>query len=234
MKGPLIFEYLRSHLKDCLVPVANCSRQHFNSHEKSEISLHKYFDWWERFIESGHQETTTEPLLYLKDLHPQQEEDESFYSVPQFFQSDWLNEFLIESQKQDYRFVQEGPQRFMDTPFHSDVFSSFSWSTNIVGEKRWIFLEAGQEKLLLGAKDGKLPFSISPEDLQVKNIPYYELIQGPNEAVFVPSGWFHQVWNLEDTISINHNLFNGTQIDKILAGPPHQLGLRDRGARQLG
>ena len=32
--------------------------------------------------------------------------------------------------------------------------------------------------------------------------------QGPGEAIFVPSGWFHVVENLEDTLSINHNWFN--------------------------
>lgn len=35
------------------------------------------------------------------------------------------------------------------------------------------------------------------------------VIQEAGEAIFVPSGWYHQVTNLEDTISINHNWFNG-------------------------
>lgn len=33
--------------------------------------------------------------------------------------------------------------------------------------------------------------------------------------MFVPSGWYHQVWNLDDTISVNHNWFNGCNIDRI-------------------
>ncbi|GIY93508.1 2-oxoglutarate and iron-dependent oxygenase JMJD4 [Caerostris extrusa] len=32
---------------------------------------------------------------------------------------------------------------------------------------------------------------------------------------FVPSGWYHQVWNIEDTISINHNWFNSCNIHYI-------------------
>lgn len=35
------------------------------------------------------------------------------------------------------------------------------------------------------------------------------------ETIFVPSNWYHQVWNLNDTISINHNWFNGCNILKI-------------------
>lgn len=204
------FDYLKANLTDRPVPVANCSKQYFNAHEKSEISLHKYLDWWREFISSGHSLTAHDDLLYLKDWHLQQEDEKekgvassSFYEVPKYFQSDWLNEYLMGSKKQDYRFVYMGPKGSW-TPFHSDVYSSFSWSTNIVGMKRWIFLEAGQEKRLLN-ENNRLPFSIDPADLMARQIPFFELLQGPNEAVFVPSGWFHQVWNLEDTISINHN-----------------------------
>ena len=34
------------------------------------------------------------------------------------------------------------------TPFHTDVFGSYSWSSNIVGRKRWIFLPPGEERKL--------------------------------------------------------------------------------------
>lgn len=95
------------------------------------------------------------------------------------------------------------------TPLHSDVFSSFSWSTNILGRKKWIFFPPGEEKKLFD-KLGNLPFSITNHSLE--NIKYFEVIQNPGEAIFVPSDWHHQVWNLDDTISINHNWFNGCNI----------------------
>ena len=34
------------------------------------------------------------------------------------------------------------------------------------------------------------------------------LEQGPGEALFVPSGWYHQVHNTTDCVSINHNWLN--------------------------
>uniref|UniRef100_A0A453ET29 JmjC domain-containing protein n=1 Tax=Aegilops tauschii subsp. strangulata TaxID=200361 RepID=A0A453ET29_AEGTS len=52
------------------------------------------------------------------------------------------------------------------------------------------------------------------EDVSEKQFPEFnkaewiECIQEQNEIIFVPSGWYHQVYNLEDTISINHNWFN--------------------------
>lgn len=98
---------------------------------------------------------------------------------------------------------------FYRTPLHSDVFSSFSWSTNIFGRKKWIFFPPGEEEKLFD-KLGNLPFSISNNEL--KNTKHFEVIQNPGEAIFVPSNWHHQVWNLDDTISINHNWFNGCNI----------------------
>ena len=41
-----------------------------------------------------------------------------------------------------------------------------------------------------------------------EELPCFEIIQKSNEALFVPSGWIHQVENLEDTISVNHNWIN--------------------------
>lgn len=41
------------------------------------------------------------------------------------------------------------------------------------------------------------------------------MIQQAGEAIFVPSGWYHQVWNLEDTISINHNWINGCNVKNV-------------------
>lgn len=57
---------------------------------------------------------------------------------------------------------------------------------------------------------GNLPYDISSEDLTVAK--HFEIIQEPGEVIFVPSNWHHQVWNLENTISINHNWVNGCNI----------------------
>lgn len=48
-----------------------------------------------------------------------------------------------------------------------------------------------------------------------KETIWTECIQEENEIIFVPSGWYHQVQNLEDTISINHNWFNAHNLSWI-------------------
>lgn len=82
---------------------------------------------------------------------------------------------------------------------------------NICGKKKWILFPPGEENFL---KDnlGNLPYDIT----QCKHERiFFEIIQEPGEAIFVPSGWHHQVWNLEDTISVNHNWINGCNVNNM-------------------
>lgn len=39
--------------------------------------------------------------------------------------------------------------------------------------------------------------------------------QEAGEILFVPSRWHHQVHNLEDTLSINHNWLNSANVENI-------------------
>ncbi|KAL4216910.1 JmjC domain-containing protein 4 [Mactra antiquata] len=107
------------------------------------------------------------------------------------------------------------------TPFHADVFRSYSWSANICGKKKWIFYPPGCEESLKD-RHGNLIYDImSPDHDDLEKYPHahkvksqrLEVIQGQGQVIFVPSGWHHQVFNLEDTISINHNWLNGCNID---------------------
>ncbi|EPS61123.1 hypothetical protein M569_13677, partial [Genlisea aurea] len=103
------------------------------------------------------------------------------------------------------------------TPLHADVFRSYSWSANICGRKQWFFLSPSQNHLVFDRYMRSSVYDIF-EDVCSSEYPgfdkasWWECIQEPNEVIFVPSGWYHQVHNLEDTISINHNWFNSYNI----------------------
>jgi len=203
--GSFDIDSLRNTLKDRQVPVANCTKQYFDSHEKMEMSFGDYADYWKG---------ERAELLYLKDFHLKKKLPElDYYNVPHYFASDWLNEFLIDNSMDDYIFIYIGPAGSW-TSFHSDVFGSFSWSANIYGLKKWLMLPPGEEEKLKDAF-GKLPFSIDCDMLLDRNVKYFEVLQNCNETIFVPSGWYHQVFNLEDTISVNHNWFNGCNLNRI-------------------
>ncbi|RLW11403.1 hypothetical protein DV515_00001237 [Chloebia gouldiae] len=144
--------------------------------------------------------------------------EQDVYTTPVYFSSDWLNEYWDAVAVDDFRFVYMGPKGSW-TPFHADVFRSYSWSANICGRKRWLLYPAGQEEFLKD-RHGNLPFDVTAPDLRDKRIyprygqsqPPLEILQEAGEIVFIPSGWHHQVYNLEDTISINHNWVNGCNV----------------------
>lgn len=72
------------------------------------------------------------------------------------------------------------------------------------------------EELKLKDSLGNLPFSISAEMLNEKNVKYFDVIQDCDETLFVPSKWFHQVRNIDDSVSVNHNWFNACNIHIIV------------------
>lgn len=204
--------------KDCLVPVSNCNKKFFNSQQCSEESFCSYKKYWECYTQSYPE---SEPCKYLKDWHFHRDNKHNYtaYRTPKYFCSDWLNEWwenkTDSEEENDYRFVYIGPKGSW-TPFHTDVFGSYSWSANIVGKKRWIFFPPGEE-LKLKDKFGNLVYDVESKEAQLLETTNgtaikLEVIQNSGEIVFVPSGWHHQVTNLEDTISINHNWFNGCNI----------------------
>lgn len=159
-----------------------------------------------------------QPLLYVKDWHlarwvSRNPTAQPFYTTPSLFADDWLNYHYCTFTDDDFRFVYFGIQG-TSTPFHKDVYDSYSWSTNVVGRKLWTFWAPDD-------KDGRQPG--------------IEVIQEAGETVFVyvaslsssqnllpelncfpsPSGWFHAVENLTTCISINHNWSNSVNLPSM-------------------
>ncbi len=71
----------------------------------------------------------------IKQLHSSTHEQVEPYTVPDVFADDWMNN-LSHPSKDDFRFVYAGT-RNSQTLLHRDVYTSYSWSTNVVGEKVW-------------------------------------------------------------------------------------------------
>ncbi|XP_031984830.1 2-oxoglutarate and iron-dependent oxygenase JMJD4 isoform X2 [Corvus moneduloides] len=121
------------------------------------------------------------------------------------------------------------------TPFHADVFRSYSWSANVCGRKRWLLYPAGHEEFLKDCH-GNLPFDVTAPDLRDKRIyprysqsqPPLEIIQESGEIVFVPSGWHHQVYNLVRECASHRELFPlGAAASSCLMGVEFQRFSRD-------
>ncbi|XP_058227408.1 arginine-specific demethylase JMJ20 isoform X3 [Rhododendron vialii] len=159
---------------------------------------------------------------YTKEFTDQKREE---MSVSEFI-GDWLefssgefNDGKSLLYLKDWHFVKVRI-RSTWTPLHADVFRSYSWSANVCGKKKWYFLSPTQRHLVF---DRNMKCSVYDifEDVSKTKFPAFdkaiwmECTQEENEIIFVPSGWYHQVHNLEDTISINHNWFNAYNISWV-------------------
>ncbi len=168
-------------------------------------------EWIQMLKVSGKDDMGRSPH-YLKDWHLllglQDHQDCSLrlYECPPIFEHDILNSFLCRFTKGDYRFCYWGP-RGSYTTRHSDVLHSFSWSYNVVGTKQWIFFQD------LGSPTEESNI-VHPPKKRLNHKDQIVVIQKAGQAMFVPSKWQHEVVNLEETISINHNWVTTANLDQ--------------------
>lgn len=199
------FMYLSKNFGEAVIPVADCESWEYDAQKKQDMLFSEYIDYWLSLedCQENHR------CLYLKDWHFNRAYPAyKAYETPEFFTSDWLNEYC-EHETDDYQFIYMGPKGTW-TPLHADVFGSYSWSANVCGRKKWMLFPPGTEKQMHKfIKKGLYQLDAHCSSLGI------EIIQNPGEVIFVPSGWYHQVWNLDDVISINHNWFNGCNINHI-------------------
>lgn len=191
--------------------VSDCSVIEFNTHPVHEVTVEEFISYWNNKAQGK-----DDRILYLKDWHYFKKSSEnSWFSLPEYFSSDWLNEFwsLRNDLSDDFKFLYLGSHGTW-TPFHADVYRSFSWSANILGHKRWWIFPPGEERKLL-LPNGQIPFDIRSVIKDRKDVKYYVIDQYSGQAVFVPSGWYHQVVNMTNCISINHNWFNATNVSHV-------------------
>ena len=91
-----------------------------------------------------------------------------------------------------------------------DFTGTHAWVTLIEGAKRWVLFPYGTDKATIGMQDPQIPSAIwfSSECYQKSmelNPGAIEILQYPEETVYVPAGWPHLVLNLEFSTAITHN-----------------------------
>ncbi|KAL1519848.1 hypothetical protein AB1Y20_023351 [Prymnesium parvum] len=168
------------------------------------MRLSEYADWWRA-------RSAATPPLYLKDWHlPALFPSYGAYTPPPHLAEDWLNEHWRQAaatEAGDHRFVYVGPAGSR-TPLHADVLFSYSWSANVCGSKRWILVPASQRGLVSDRATAPLATDVHLLEQAAAGLRLVEVEQQAGELLFVPSGWYHQVENTTDVISINHNWLN--------------------------
>ena len=135
------------------------------------------------------------------------------YIVPHLFSEDLLKH-AGEDRRPPYQWVCIGGAR-SGTGIHVDPLGTSAWNALITGHKRWaLFPPESVPKSVLkpkGVNSAVRWFDVVwPQTQQdswvAKGYPRpIDVWQGPGETMFVPSGWWHVVLNLDFTVAVTHN-----------------------------
>lgn len=217
--------------------------------DRSDLSISHAVDLI-RSLERG--ELPNVASIYIKDWHLVKQSRsqasqsvasrEEPYTVPEIFADDWMNNLSScsssheeqgeqEEMVDDFRFCYAGTAA-SSTLLHRDVYTSYSWSTNVVGVKRWWLFPPhvipslrrfpGVDTSPLIEDVDTLLRTLSSNDRGKeyrdlnKAYGHMQVItQRQGETIFIPSNWYHQVENLTDCISINRNWCNAHNLPSL-------------------
>jgi len=103
------------------------------------------------------------------------------------------------------------------TRLHKDPFVSNAVLCQFYGQKEIFLYSPEKEKDVMN--NGDFVDVKNPDHSKFSNFssitPDYEDVLSPGEIILFPSGWFHDVTSLSDSISITWNFLHATQIDKL-------------------
>lgn len=148
------------------------------------------------------------------DLYPELRRD---YSVPDFFseKDDFLTS-LEDDLRLDWRWIIMAAKR-SGSGWHCDPANTTGWLALVQGAKLWgmyppsIFQIPGVKNNNYRKRDYDMEDAfywwIYTRPYLKSNLPL-ECVQKPGDIVFIPSGWWHAVLNLEDTVSVTQNFCN--------------------------
>lgn len=120
-----------------------------------------------------------------------------------------------ESLRPDFRWVVIGPQR-TGAPWHTDPAQTSAWNALVKGRKRWaIYPPDSPPPGVSMGKNG----NGREHALNMTSLAWYlhvyptlaphqkpiEVIQEEGEVIYVPSGWWHLILNLDTTIAVTQN-----------------------------
>jgi len=126
------------------------------------------------------------------------------YTVPEYFSEDLFS--VLEARRPDYRWLIMGPAK-SGSAFHIDPNATSAWNACITGSKKWILYPPGcvppgvhpsedgsEVTSTLSLMEWFMTFYAKTKEDQTRPI---EFVARAGDLVFVPTGWFHLVMNLE-------------------------------------
>lgn len=195
-------DFFKSEYGSITEVVIDCNAEtSLKSRTYVSMTIADYID----YVTSGDQKK----LLYLSRFcicdHPELWDD---YQDPIYF-NNWYKKFPLEILRKymRYSFYLLIGQKDTSIGLHYDTENDTAWVAVISGRKQIVLFSPDQEKYLY---DGQVD-SFNPD---LEKFPLYanakpvECILNQGEMIHIPSKWWHQVKNLENTISLAINSLN--------------------------
>ncbi|KAF9573223.1 hypothetical protein EC968_008861 [Mortierella alpina] len=154
-------------------------------------------------------------LLYNKDQDPLYLFDPYFAdAVPEM-------ELAYEAKgdlRPPYRWLLIGPQR-TGAPWHTDPSGTSAWNTLLSGHKRWALYPP---HMIPPGHDPTSPTRLTSVAWYLDVYPFLpqesrpiEIVQNPGETIYVPSGWWHMVLNMDHTVAVTQNFADDSNIIQV-------------------
>ncbi|KAL1922009.1 uncharacterized protein VTP21DRAFT_10651 [Calcarisporiella thermophila] len=224
---------LADRLGDIPLRVAN---EQGGQHEYIKMTARAYID----YARDQHDETPLyvfDPAFGEKWPHMIEE-----YEVPKYFREDYF-EWLQGDERPPFRWIIVGPAR-SGASWHVDPSGTSAWNTLLSGYKRWALYpphvvppgvrvttcKRGGDENASGDEEDEHSFD-SPTSLMWYLEVYptlppemrpMEVLQRPGETIFVPSGWWHMVLNIEDTVAVTQNFVSVGNLENVCQALAHE------------
>lgn len=159
------------------------------------------------------------------------------YEVPKYFTTDYFD-LLDNPHRPAFRWLLIAGKR-SGSSWHVDPNGTSAWNTLLKGRKRWAFYPPyvsppghtkssrrygygfgvdGLDSALEKNEDHPTPlwWFLEIYPTLTPDLKPIEVVQEIGDTVFVPSGWWHLVLNLEDTIAVTQNYVNRSNISNVM------------------
>lgn len=140
------------------------------------------------------------------------------FGIPRYFWED-LFAALDESHRPAFRWFLMGSAR-TGSPFHQDPNGTSAWNAVTHGHKRWALYPPWMQQVPGSFESGRQLNSLKWWTLVYPHLPPQEkpieFIQNPGDLIFIPSGWWHAVLNLDETVSVTQNFVNMDNLDAVV------------------
>eukprot|EP01124_Arcella_intermedia_P016630 TRINITY_DN2323_c0_g1_i1.p1 TRINITY_DN2323_c0_g1~~TRINITY_DN2323_c0_g1_i1.p1 ORF type:complete len:389 (-),score=86.84 TRINITY_DN2323_c0_g1_i1:41-1162(-) len=188
---------------------------------------HHWTKWQNRFTHLEHF-NKKKPFYAFKDPAtglPVQTSPSGFYTVPPYFPEDHFS--VLGPERPDYAWLLVGCARSGST-WHQDPDMTSAWNGVLYGRKKFVLFPGDQ--LPPGVEkngDNVIPprtviqWFVEYYDTLQKG-EFYECVLHPGEMLFIPSGWWHTVLNVDETIAITQNYVSGTNLPIVFDYLKHE------------